>query len=461
MDRVTIKPKEYPRALRNPLKGFRDGINDTHEWTTLSKTYLHWHDIENDEQDGIDKIIEHCNRRWRAGGDREIQETWEEARGVEELNIKVIPRVSLHTPQRKATYWPADMETFDYSSEQFVSRVARLSRRLGQICDQDPRVAYVEMGLIGKWGEQHSPDVTTEMQQMLGDIFTEVFPNKLVMVRHPWDFQAYKFGIYWDSWAHIQQMGTHGAGIAKLGDRWKIAPMGGETAYDWGNYATQPGDGPNDTLSDPQHRAFLIDSIRWLHGNHLGWVANYDQDDPKARAGADEVQKVTGYRFVIDAVSYAGAVSPGGELLVSFSVRNTGSSPFYYNWPVEVSLLDPDTRAPVWRGTFKNLDIRQWLPGDEWDNEKQAYQVSPETYQVEQSFALPPDIPVGTYILSLAILDPAGMLPCARFAIQNYFKGGRHPIGWLRVGGTLDNPELPASMFDDPAADRSLHYTID
>ena len=145
------------------------------------------------------------------------------------------------------------------------------------------------------------------------------------MVRHPWDFTEYSFGIYWDSWAHVQQMDTHGRGIEKVGHRWKTAPMGGETAYDWGKYEVQPGESPTDTLRDPGHRDFFIDTVRWLHCNHVGWVANYDHDDPEARKGAEEAQKALGYRFVIDSVRYPAQTTPGEEFQVSFSVRNTGS----------------------------------------------------------------------------------------------------------------------------------------
>jgi hypothetical protein len=60
-------------------------------------------------------------------------------------------------------------------------------------------------------------------------------------------------------------------------------------------------------------------------------------------------------------------------------------------------------------------------------------------------------------VLALAILDPAGMLPSARFAITNYWNGGRHPIGKVGVGVTVANPQLDESQFNDLKADNSLH----
>ena len=93
--------------------------------------------------------------------------------------------------------------------------------------------------------------------------------------------------------------------------------------------------------------------------------------------------------------------------MVSFKVKNTGSSPFYYNWPVEVSLLDPKTKQPVWKSRYPNLDIRNWLPGDKWDAEKDAYAIPPELCTASQSFVLS-GVPAGEYLIALAILDPAG-----------------------------------------------------
>ena len=97
---ITVKPAEYVHALRNPLMGFTTrGIAD-HPWATTAQTYIQWNEIENSESDGIDKIKNFCNQKWQ---------------GIEDKNIKVIPRVYLHwSGDRK--YWPADMQKDDYTS---------------------------------------------------------------------------------------------------------------------------------------------------------------------------------------------------------------------------------------------------------------------------------------------------------------------------------------------------------
>ena len=171
--------------------------------------------------------------------------------------------------------------------------------------------------------------------------------------------------------------------IEKISPRWKTAPIGGEVAYDWGNFKEKLGAKPDDTLSDPAHRRWLMDSIHRLHANQLGWVANYDSSKPQVRAGAEEVQRAFGYRWVIDEASYPAQIVPQQPFAVSFSVRNLGSAPMYYNWPVEVSLLDANTKAVLWSGIFKDADTRQWLPGEDWNSATGAYTVKPKSVRVE------------------------------------------------------------------------------
>ncbi len=419
-DQAVIRPLEYEGALRNPHKGFTNrGFREDNHWATLVHCYIRWNEIENHESDSIDRIRQWCDAKWQ---------------GLAERNQKVIPRVYLHwSGDRK--YWPADMQIDDYTSDQFAWRVTRLVERLGICWDTDPRVAHIELGIIGKWGEHHSPAPTPEIEALLGDLFARAFPNKQVLVRHPWrEFLGHGFGGYWDSWAHASQMDSHGKGMASLGDRWRTSLIGGETAYDWGRYREQPGDSPTDTVSDPVHRAFLIDTIRSLHCTQLRWVANYDQTDPVALAGAEVVQKAFGYRFILEELRYPRQIELDVPFSVAFEVVNTGSAPFYYDWPVELSLLNARTGRPVWRAPFEQADIRTWMPGDQWDAMRQAYAQPAVSNTVSGTFTLDDTVKHGTYILALAVLDPADGEPSLRFAIQNYQQGGRHPLGRIGVG---------------------------
>ena len=453
----TTYPTEHSGALRNPMKGFRPATyrnNYNDEYATITRSYLKWNELENNVNDTIQKIKDVCDQKWA---------------DVEQYGIKVIPRVYLDWDEEPDNeYWPADMTTGDYSSEQFKQRLVRLISRLGECWDDDPRVAWVQMGFIGRWGEHHNPHPTPEIQELMGDAFTQAFQNKKFLVRHANEFTDYDVGVYWDSWAHIQQIDKtlHGAGIKALNnstDRWKTHPIEGEAAYNWGQSDIQPGDSPDDTLSAPEHREYLIDTIRDLHCSGLGWIANYNSNNSLVRAGAEEVQKAFGYRFVINSFSCDRRADPGESLGIAFSVINTGSAPFYEDWPLEFSLLDPNTGDLVWRTLLDGVDIRQWLPGDDWDKDNDVYLEPPLTHEVEVNVILPgvSRLPAGEYIAALAVVDPIGQKPSLRFAVNNYLNGGRHPLG--RVGIGLDiagNHFLDNASFDDPMHDDQPPYLV-
>ncbi len=204
-------------------------------------------------------------------------------------------------------------------------------------------------------------------------------------------------------------------------------------------------------------------------------MKNYDQNNLDAVKGAEEIQKVFGYRFELSEVRF----SLNDSLNVEFDVINTGSAPFYYDWPVEVALLESVSHKPVWKATFNKADLRKWLPGEGWTDPdwtavsgwseylpdknwnikgKCEWKKPPQKHTVAGKFKV--DAPKGTYILSIAILDPAGNIPSLRFATGNYLKGGRHPVGMVDLEKNQCFP-LPVNFpFDDPAIDNSLHYVI-
>jgi len=458
-----VTPTTLGQALRNPLKGFTTEGNKNHPWGTLAHTYIKWNELENDESDDIDKIKNFCNQKWQ---------------GFAENNVKAIPRVYLHWDGDKK-YWPADMQEDDYSSDQFKQRLLRLIKRLGECWDNDSRVAFVEMGIFGKWGEQHSPFPTEEMEKLASDAFAEAFKNKKVSVRRNWErFTDHPFGEYWDSWAHYNQMWPHGNNIKKLNDKGRYLEnyIGGETAYNWGEAEIQPGPSPTASVALEKHRNFVINSIRWLHGTQLKWISEYDKNNPAATSGAEKIQKVLGYRFELNEVRF----SLNDSLKIAFDVTNTGSAPFYYDWPVEVALLDAENHNPVWKATYKNADIRRWLPGENWTDPDWTkvdgwsefvpdtnwiasgtsnWKTPPQKNTIEESFAV--DIPDGEYILSLSILDPAGDLPSLRFATQNYLNGGRHPLGIVNIETKQCSPLPKNFAFDNPKHDNSLYYEIE
>ena len=205
-DTVTVYPKEYPNALRNPLKGFRQNLNDADDseyiYTAIVRDYIRWNEIENSENDGVQKIIDFCNDRWQ---------------GIEDLNVKVIPRVYIEWHDSNGDeYWPSDIvdslgwDPWDvryWKSDLVKRRVVELVYKLGEAWDNDPRVAWIQTGLIGYWGEQENPVGVDEegWAERLGEAFDSAFQNKKLLVRNQDDWPDYGYGVYWDSYGHPGQ----------------------------------------------------------------------------------------------------------------------------------------------------------------------------------------------------------------------------------------------------------------
>jgi hypothetical protein len=435
-------------AYANPMIGFRptrylhDNIFLSGEYFTVCKQYIKYTDLEYAPDDTAKKIIDWSNRTWA---------------GIEQRNMKVIPRVVIVYPNGpdggSAGYWPLGIDHSDpvgqWTSDAFKKRIAAFIAKLGEAWDNDPRVAAIEAGLWGQWGEHHihpltlpdgSDRIPSDLQKVIGDAFVRAFPNKKVMVRYPETFTAYDFGYYWDSFA-LPDNKDSGEGII-LKNNWRKQMISGEVAYDWGDQSDLGGS-PNGTLSSASNTSNVINWVRLSHASSLGWISDYDEKNPTVAANAAALQKALGYRFTVQRASYNQTVKKGGKLALDFDVANIGSAPFYYQWPVEVSLLDGENK-PVWTDIVR-VDIRNWRPN--------------HTYTVRDEWRLPAKLPEGTYTLALAVLDPAGSLPALRFANVNYYNGGRMPLGKIGIGNMPDTDDL--GYFDSLYRDRSLYYTLE
>ncbi len=442
---TTITLTESSEAFKNPMKGFRptryiqDSAFPNHEYATVYKQYIKYTDLENNATDSVQKIKDWSNVAWA---------------GIQNKNIKVIPRVLIVYPDGPGggQYWPAgvahDGTPSQWTSDQLKTRLVAFAAKLGQAWDGDPRVAAVELGLWGNWGEHHIYPATLPsgddriplaFQTALGNAFTQAFPTKKVMVRYPDTFTNFQFGYIWDSFALPDEAANGDAVIAR--NSWREQMNSGEVAYDWGDQS-QLGGSPDGTLGRAANTDYVIDWIRRTHTSSLGWIAEYTAGNASVAANATRMQKALGYRYVLKDATFTTQVASGGNLPVSFNVTNKGNAPFYYRWPVKATLLRAD-RSVAWSGAF-SADIRGWLPG--------------VSYAVSQTFALPTSLTAGVYTLALSVNDPAGDAPSLRFANTNYYGGGWTVVGKVGVG------QAPASQnlgtFDALKTDNSLQYQL-
>ena len=452
MRMTSIHPLIADYAFPNTMKGQRGQIGaDGKVWkkekndvySRVYKMYFNWNELERTIEDNEEYMRKVCDRRYA---------------DCREHNCRIIPRIALQWPNHgdhtKATEvkgcFAADMVASTLDTPDFFFRVQNFIGKLGRVMNNDPRVAYIEAGIYGLWGEEHEDSLSRAAQKNLADAFHRAFPDKLVMIRCPRDCMGEGFGMYWDSFAHIDEE-FYARDCVRFMD-WRKAVMGGEVAHNWGHHWIQPGDDMNDTFTAPEHLDRFLDYVFWQHNNHLGMWMERDDRYENALKGLSEYQKIAGYRYVLERVEYG---AQNGTMQVTFDVKNIGASPFYYRWPVSVALLDADGNA-IWQGEFDN-DIRTWMPGDKWNFISRAYDEPAQTITVSGCFDMSV-VPGGIYTLALSILDPSCGRPNVLFATRQYKKGGWHPIGRIGIGTEDYDPILSEDSFDDQRTDDTLFY---
>ncbi len=479
---VTVTPVEYPDGMKNPFMGFRPGFIGTSKpnwknegpYPTLFRHYIKWEDLENAESDGVQKIINFCNTQWA---------------GAEQANVRIIPRLILQWTD--TYYYPADIPDGDYASQKIKDRVRRMIQRLGQVWDNDPRVAWIQTGIIGKWGEQESPvnvrDNNNEWVKIIGAEFQAAFPNKLKVVRNQqyWDQEGYDWGVYWDSFAHTGQYTGAWSNIKTTNTqgRWVTDPIEGEVAYDWGdgrsNFAYPNADptkawNVNSTVQNPPFYNFIINTIKQLHCSSLGWVDGYTKTDPTCLEGASQIQKAFGYRFVITTFSCSRQTAQGGTLNLNFKVKNVGSAPILApvleNWQLAFTLINETTRQIVWTAPLPvSTNIRNWLPGDNYDWDPNSNPNGTKTYLnpavehvINTSVTVPSGIATGQYLAGITILDPSTQKPGVFFAVKNFFKESQaQPLCRIGIGQDLSgSTDLSPTLFNDLVKDDARSYVL-
>lgn len=251
----------------------------------------------------------------------------------------------------------------DYNDPRTVAAMERLIAALGKRYNSHPRVAFIQFGLLGFWGEWHTyprpelfANAATEVKVL--DAARRAFPDKKVMNRYPMGYAGRQrwLGFFDDmfpedtdgkeDWMFLPRLRAAGREEA-----WKTVPFGGEmvphAAKRW------LGEGFGTTM-------------KRLEESHFSWVGPYSPAiaglrEPSLVARSREMVRRMGYEYRLEEIRLPREVAAGGWLEVEVRGRNQGVAPFYYPWRVQMGLRDLRGRI-VQRWTV-GTDIRTWLPG--------------------------------------------------------------------------------------------------
>lgn len=323
---------------------------------------------------------------------------------------------------------PALDHTPDYEDPRLRSALTRFIQALGRRYDGDPRLGFVEVGLLGTWGEWHNHPNTQwfaskTVQREVMDAFEAAFRKTRLLVRYPAgphdaryaENQGRGLGYHDDSfaWATVhtgrkQDGWFFESRLLSAGatEKWRHQPIGGEVRPEvWPCLFDEPSCAPAGQEFD-----------RCVEVTHVSWLCNEGAFRGKLQGAALERARSAvrrmGYEFFVRA---AETRWEAGRLEVTLSVTNTGVAPFYYDWPVELGLLDARGEVgSTWVTDWKLTALQPGRTAGGWRESRVVAGLAPGRYPV--AVRVPHPLPRGAPL---------------RFANQEQ---DRDRPGWLTVG---------------------------
>ena len=233
----------------------------------------------------------------------------------------------------------------DYNNPVFIEEHARLIRELGKRYNSDPRIAFIQLGSLGHWGEWHTwpsgsgvfPEI--KVSDLYVQHYLDAFPDKMIGMRRPFRIALdNKLGLFndmfgdkrsTDEWIGWFENGRS-ADEPAMPDFWKYAYSGGEFAS--GNALLH--------LTDEK----IADTLRQARESHTSWLGPCSPADAALngpyQANLDLLLKTIGYRFVLESVVHSGQGTPGQAYPISMTWHNKGGAPFYFPWNLDLALAD-------------------------------------------------------------------------------------------------------------------------
>ncbi|AJY77663.1 hypothetical protein VN24_11435 [Paenibacillus beijingensis] len=429
---ISSYPLETDQVLNNPYMGFVVDARDNNRASQpfrLVHANLFWRELE--PQKGVYNF-EELERKFRF-------EYWRQQ------GVKLVMRVVLDYPReeshmdipdwlyeetgRQGVWYAIEYGrgfSPDYTNPLLISYHAKLIAALADRYRDDPFVAFIQLGSIGHWGEwhtmDHGPNPIAFPKRSVTDRYVipylQEFTGKHLLMRRPTAIAAkHGMGLFNDAFGNEETIAggfrdwymngytswLTGEKEPAMPDFWKKSPSGGEFSERLAAFS-------DDRIEGTLLQAKLT-HVSWM-GPSAPW---------RAEAGGAYQENINrflnaiGYRFAVTKAEYEQERKPGETLHVRYVMANRGAAPFYFRWPLELSLFDQNGSMAA--SVRSSADIRAWLPG---------------LHRGAVYLTVPADLAPGTYGVHVAILDPETGKPGIDFAME-----GRQPDGRYRLGTVM------------------------
>nr|MDD6335425.1 DUF4832 domain-containing protein [bacterium] len=313
----------------------------------------------------------------------------------------------------KHPYW----RCVDPEDPRYLEAWCRFVRAFGEHFDGHPDIEYVDLALLGFWGEGEATAIIgDEARRALVDAYVDAFPNT-VLVAQMTDFATNQYGLSrrpdmgWridclgdmrSDWCHMMDVYPQDIVNCGLEDTWKKGPVSLEACWVMQHWFDQGWDVD-----------YIIEkSLQWHISSFNG------KSSLVPREWESQVAywlKHMGYRFAPRKVAFSGRVAPGGTLQYDMWWENRGVSPVYHRHDIALRVTDGTHTAQV---VLADQDIRTLLPGDS---------------VLCGKVILPDTLPEGAYQLQLAVLGRDAGRPNVSLAIEGRTADGWYPMGPIEI----------------------------
>ena len=415
--------KEIDDVLPNPFKGFAPWIGEQNPVypAKLQEATFAWSDLEPTK--GV--------YNWSF-----LEKNWG---NVAQTGKRVGFRVSAAIPQsgkNDTPQWlidegvkmrPYSIDGYngfapDWDDPKFLAAHHGFIMALGNRYDQDDRVAWIDIGSYGFWGEWHvylndSLAATQATKKAILDDYFAAFPTKAKVIAFDDDF-ATKYVTDHGGGIRNDCLGTQESNDWYLESLNRIDPTLNDRVWKKAIITGEFCGGSAGAIQGTTVRFDLnYQFIQQTHWSFIGSAggAILPQND-EHRKNLDKLFKKLGYRFVLKKFQHAASVTKGSALAITIEVENKGVAPFYFEWPLVVYLLDSDDNVAYQQET--DVDIREWMPG---------------LNTVQTTIDIPKNIATQTCQVKLAIHDPKTDKPGVLFANTGRDEKDRFLVSQLEI----------------------------
>lgn len=236
---IVVRPQPMAGPLDNPLKGWCPYTNagEIYQPYSMVFQYVSWRELDPIEND------------FRF---EDWEKTWDSELGKDK---HVVFRVFVDYPSKPSGLpdWLREAgvketaykdygggKSPDYNDPRMLASMERLIAALGKRYNNHPRVAFIQIGLLGFWGEWHTYPreelyATPETERRVIDAYKKAFPNKSLMVRYARDYAGQQdwIGFHDDMFPEDTDNAMDWGFLAGLRreqrmENWQVAVVGGE-----------------------------------------------------------------------------------------------------------------------------------------------------------------------------------------------------------------------------------------